>query len=332
MADKVLWLTEEDVVASITLNDAIDALAAALRLEGEGEARNVDKSFGTWGTRSAMHVLGSMMPGRGYIGFKTWANTPGGASSIFSLFGAEDGQLLALIEAGALGQMRTSGISGLATRALADPAADEMALIGTGAQSFMQVAAVAATRKLRRLRVFSPSADKRAAFVARARDAFAFDVVETESVAEAVAGVPIVTLITRAAEPFLFADMLADGVHINAAGAILPGAAEFGQDVFDRASLVVVDSIPNARKGARELIDRYGVDDAGWTEVRTLGAVLAQGAQRPAGNVITLFKPMGMGLSDLSVAVTVYERASIAGHGQWVQRGKPTPARWQALS
>ena len=75
-----------------------------------------------------------------------------------------------MIEAGLLGSLRTSGIAGLATRWMARPDADEMALIGTGHQSLMQVVAVAAVRPLKRLRVFSPTEANRKAFVADAAD------------------------------------------------------------------------------------------------------------------------------------------------------------------
>lgn len=124
--------------------------------------------------------------------------------------------------------MRTSGISGLATEQLAAPAANIMALIGTGAQALAQVAAVAATRSLRELRVFSPTQEKRAAFVARAREAFAMEVVDAPSLAVALADAPIVTLITRAREPVLDSALLARGAHVNAAGAIQPRNATQG--------------------------------------------------------------------------------------------------------
>ena len=331
-ADAVLWLTERDVIDLVSLNDAIEALSQGLLLDGKGEAANVDKALGTWNGTSSMHALGSMMPRKGYIGFKTWANTPKGATAIFSLFAAENGQLLAMMEAGALGQMRTAGISGLATLALADPLADDMALIGTGAQALMQVAAIAATRRLKRLRVFSPSPDNRSAFVSRARAAFQFDVIDCGSLDDAVRGASIVTLITRAKSPFISAALIAAGAHLNAAGAILPGNAEFHQDVFERASLIVVDSLPNARKASTEFIERFGTDGAGWEGVNTLGSVLANKISRPEGTDITLFKPMGMGLSDLSVALIAYERARASGVGVPLARAQRATPKWTALT
>lgn len=328
----LIWLTENDVLNLVDLNDSVEALEAGLALEPIGQASNVEKSLGTWPGGGSMHSLGSMMPQRGYVGFKTWANTPKGGTALFSLFDSDDSRLLAVMEAASLGQSRTSAISGLATMKLADPKADEMALIGTGAQALTQLAAVQVVRPLRRVRVFGPTPERRAAFVARAREMLGCEVVEATSVEAAVRDMPIITLITRASDPFLSANMIARGAHINAAGAILPGKAEIDQDVFERTSMVIVDSIANARKGSQELIDRFGTADEAWDSVQTLGQVIAQGAGRPAGADITLFKPMGMGLSDLSVAVLAYERALERGVGRWIaqpQRGIP---RWRPVT
>ena len=169
---KLIWITEAEVVELVDLEEAIEALERGLAMEGAGAARNVAKALGTWGDGSSMHSLGSMFPEAGFAGFKSWVNTKRGATAIYSLFDANDGSLLAMIEARALGQLRTSAISGVATRWLATPDAGDMALIGTGHQSITQIAAVAAVRNLRRLRIFSPTAEKRREFTARARALF----------------------------------------------------------------------------------------------------------------------------------------------------------------
>jgi ornithine cyclodeaminase len=325
-----LWIVEEDVRQLVSLNDAIDALAAGLVLEARGEAGNVDKALGQWNA-SSMHALGAMMPLRGYVAFKTWANTPRGAAAVLSLYSATDGALLALMEASAIGTLRTAAISGLATRQLASDDADEMALIGTGMQSPVQMAAIAAVRPLKRIRVFSPTPEKRKAFLARAEAMMGCEIVEAGSVAEAVAGAPIITLATRAREPFLTAAMVGRGAHVNAPGAILPGNAEFHQDLFDRAGLVVVDNKRNAAKASREFGERYGADAARWGDVHTLGEILDAGIGRAEGSDVTLFKPMGMGLSDLAVAALVYERATGAGLGTPLPVGTRAAPRWTAF-
>jgi len=326
----LIWITEAEVVELVDLEEAIDALEHGLALEGAGEAKNVAKALGTWGDGSSMHSLGSMFPQAGFVGFKSWANTKRGATAVFSLFDANNGALLAIIEAGALGQLRTSAISGVATRWLARADAADMALIGTGVQAMTQIASVAAVRPLKRLRVFGPTEEKRKAFVARARELFAFQVEEAPSVPAAVEGAEIVTLVTRAREPFLNASHLARGSHLNAVGGILPQNAEFAEDVFDRAGPIVVDHLPNVQLASREFIEHYGKEPASWSEVKLLSAVVAAREARPANADVTLFKAMGMGISDLSVAVAVYERARARHLGREIAAPRRASPRWRS--
>jgi len=329
MADPLIWLTEQDVVSLVTLDDAIPALERGLRALGEGKAFNVPKALGGFGDGSSMHSLGSGAPELGYVGYKNWLHTKRGATAIYSMFNAADGSLAAMIEAGALGQLRTSAMTGVGTQWMADPQADEMALIGTGAQAITQVAAVNAVRPLRRVRVWSPTADKRRAFVAQVARQFPFAVTEAPTLEAAVDGAPIVTLVTRAKEPFLSARMLARGAHLNAVGAILPANAEFHQDVFERVSWIAVDDIPNLQRGSREFMERFGKSND-WSAVQPIGDVIAQGRKRPAGCDVTLFKAMGMGLSDLSVALMALERARAQGTGRSIPHPVRAVPRWKS--
>ncbi len=327
MSNGLIWLTEQDVVSLVTLDDAIAALERTAADEG---AFNVPKALAGYEDGSSMHSLGSAAPALGYAGFKTWLNTKRGATAVYSMFDSRNGALLAMIEAGALGQLRTSAMSGLGTRWQAPEGADEMALVGTGFQAMTQVAAVNAVRSLKRVRVFSPTPDKRQAFVAKLRERMDLEVIESTSLEQAVADAPIVTLVTRAKDAFLSASMLARGAHLNAVGAILPQNAEFHQDVFERVHSVVVDDIPNTQKASSEFIQRFG-GERGWGEVRSIGEVIRSGkSARPAGCDLSLFKSMGMGLSDLAVAIMAYERARDRGIGRPIPAATRAAPTWQA--
>ncbi len=58
------------------------------------------------------------------------------------LYSAQDGRLLAIIEADWLGRMRTGATSGLATKYLAQPNANVVGLIGSGNQAVTQLMGV----------------------------------------------------------------------------------------------------------------------------------------------------------------------------------------------
>jgi ornithine cyclodeaminase len=331
MAAPLVWITEQDVASLVTLDDAIPALERGLRSLGQGEAFNVPKAMATFGDGSSMHTLGSAAPGLGYVGFKNWVHTKRGATALYVMFNAGDGSVAAVIEAAALGQLRTSAMTGVGTRWLAAADADEMAIVGTGAQSVTQVAAVNAVRPLKRLRVWSPTADKRRAFVDALSKQFAFDVVESSTLEAAVKDAPIVTLVTRARDPFLTAGMLARGAHLNAVGAILPASAEFHADVFDRVGFIAVDDVPSVQRNSREFVERFGAS-GDWGRVHPIADVVAGTVSRPAAGDLTLFKSMGMGLSDLSVALMVLERARARGIGQSIPHPVRAVPRWNAAA
>jgi alanine dehydrogenase len=171
-----IWLTEAEVASLLSLDDAIGVLERGLALEAEGAAISMVKTHVSWGAGHTLHAIGATVPGEQLAGTKSWVHTPAGAMPLALLFDGNSGALCAVIEAFALGQLRTGAISGVATRWLAQPEADELAIIGTGKQALAQVAAVDAVRPLRHVRVFSPTPEHREGFAAELRARFAWSV------------------------------------------------------------------------------------------------------------------------------------------------------------
>ncbi|MDX2169556.1 MAG: ornithine cyclodeaminase family protein [Deltaproteobacteria bacterium] len=316
------WIAEADVVALLDLPAAIAAVRRGLAQEARGTAQNMVKTHVRWSDGDTLHAIGAVFGDDGLAGTKTWAHTAGGATPLLVLFDAASGALRAVIEAFALGQLRTGAVSGVATDILADPAADELALIGSGRQAMAQVAAVRAVRRLRRVRVFSPTAAHAAGLAARAAVIFDLPVDVAETLDAAVHGAPMVTVATRARVPFVSGASLARGAHVNAIGAITPERAELTADVLPRCSVVTADSVAAAQRLSRELRDHFG-ESGDWSAVRPLCELVAADASRPADADLTLLKAMGTGVSDLSVGIEVLRRAERAGRGREV----PAPTK-----
>ena len=316
-----IWISEQQIVSLMNLSGAIEALERGLAQQASGVALNMGKTHVAWGHNN-LHAIGAAFQEAGIVGTKTWAHTEGGACPLLMLFDSENGQLKAILEAFALGQMRTGGMSGVATRWLAQPDAEVLALIGTGKQALAQLAAVAAVRRLKLVRVYSLTPDKRRAFVERAREKFEIEIVEASSVEAAVVDAPIVTTVTRATQAFLPASSLARGAHVNAVGAITEERIELADDVFARCTRAVVDDLGAARRLSTEFVRAYGATDR-WNDVVPLCDVVAQRLARTASDDITVFKAMGMGVSDLALGLRLYALASKAGLGMPL----PQPSR-----
>ena len=316
MSHPPVWLTEANVTSLIDLNGAIDGLERVLSAEAAGDAANMAKAHLMVGDNDAMHAIGGAVGSDGICGTKTWVNVAGKSSTLLILFSLEDGACRAVIEATALGQLRTAAMTGVGTKWLAPDYCNEMAIIGTGKQALPQVAGCRAVRDLERVRIFSRSAEHRNALASQIAAEFVdLDVVIAGSVEEAVAGAPLITLCTNATEPFLSADMVAAGSHLNAVGAIVPKRVEFTQDIFPRCALVAADSVEAVRNLSREFMDYYGSDETAWQQVQPISKIVGEKIRRPGDADLTLFKPMGMGISDLAVGIEVLKRSESQGAG-----------------
>jgi alanine dehydrogenase len=322
MGTDAIWITEAEVVQLMDLKDAIVALEAALREEARGEAHNMTKTLLQYG-KNNLHAIGGKLGN--LVGTKTWTHTQGGTCPLLLLWSADDGSLVAVIEAFALGNLRTGGISGVAADWVARQDAKVMAIVGTGKQALAQLGAMLAVRTIERLQIYSPRTESRQAFAAKAREEFGIETEISASVSDACKGAQIVTLVTRAAQPFLTAAMLDKGAHLNAVGAIAPDREEFAQDVFARATLIAVDNLPGVQQLSREFMTRYA--SSGWEEVMPLSRLVASGRRRSATDDVSLFKAMGMGISDLALGVELLKRARERGAGRVVPQPKKQKPR-----
>ena len=95
--------------------------------------------------------------------------------------------------------------------------------------------------------------------------------------------------------------------------------------MLGRCAVVAADTVPGVRNLSREFIEFYGDDDHAWSDVLPLSRVIATGKGRPADADLTLFKAMGMGISDSVGGVEVLGRARANGvDGHWLRRSGPS--------
>ena len=328
MAEATKWISEHDVAQVLDLAGALEALRAGFTREGQGTAAALDKTMLGYGDHATLHALGAAFVDEGLAGTKVWTHTPGGADPALVMFDTRDGSVVAVIEAFALGQLRTAGTAALATDLLARADSAVLAVVGTGKQALPQVAAVAQVRPLTEVRVFSRTPASREAFARRVAEELCVACRAAASVDEAVDGADVVTLVTRATAPVLSDAMVQPGVHVNAVGAIDLDRREFEPSILGRCAAVVTDSLPQAQCLSSELRTYFGPDPAGWQGVRTLGQLLAEGSPRGDAD-ITMFKGMGSGVEDVSLGIAVLEavgspETTITRHGRAPVGLRPT--------
>jgi alanine dehydrogenase len=143
------------------------------------------------------------------------------------LYDARSAEPLALIDANALGQIRTGAATGVATDLLAPAAVETVALIGSGFQSWTQLEAVLTVRPgIREVRVYSRKAENREGFAARAVESFGVTVQAVDRAETAVRGADVVITCTFAKDPVFEDAWLGARAHVNAAGSNQAGRRE----------------------------------------------------------------------------------------------------------
>src|SRR6202167_5365439 len=211
-----LLLTEADVRSLLTMPIALEIVEESLRQQGNGELILHPRRRIKMPDNALLHYMAAADPVRGYIGMKLYTVARGAARFVIPLFRSTTGEMAALIEADALGQLRTGAASGVATKYLANASARNACIIGTGYQARTQLEAVAAVRRLDRVRAFGRDADRRAQFCREMSARISVPVEPATSGEEAVRGADIVITATPATQIVLEASWLAPGMHINA--------------------------------------------------------------------------------------------------------------------
>jgi ornithine cyclodeaminase/alanine dehydrogenase-like protein (mu-crystallin family) len=319
-------LSEADVKSLLTMPIAIDAVENSFRRLGDGSALVHSRQRLHLPSKSYLHYMAAADGISGYMGLKIYTSSGKGLRFLVTLFGVESGDLVALIEADFLGQMRTGAASGVATSYLARENARTLGIIGTGLQARTQLHAIAQVRKLEEIRVFGRDAGRREIFAREMTDVLKISVSAAASAEDAVRDADIIVTSTTSTNPVLEGQWLKPGVHINAIGANFPQKRELDAEAVRRCDVIVVDSRAQSKLEAGDLIHVFGEDEARWAGVRELSEIVAgKAAGRTSPNEITLFKSNGIATEDIVVAGRIFEMARERGVGRkvsmWQQDG-----------
>jgi alanine dehydrogenase len=312
-----LHISEAEVRSLLNMPMGIDAVEEISRKEARGEVTVHPRRRFALPKGGYFHYMAAADYQAGYVAMKQYTYVRGQIRFLVPLYEITSGDLLAMIEADYMGQIRTGAASGVATKYLATQDAHIAAIIGAGGQAKTQLEAVAAVRKLTSARIYSRSVESRRAFATELTGRLGFPVQAAESAAEAVRGAHVICTATTASEPVLLGRNLAPGMHLNAIGANQAHKRELDDAAVARAAITVVDSIEQSRMEAGDLVLAFREDEKRWSALKKLSDVVAGNAPaRSDESEITLFKSNGIASWDLAVAVKVYALARQKGLGR----------------
>lgn len=312
-----LYLTEADVRAVLTMRLALECVETSFRRLADGSASCHSRQRLNVPGKTILNYMAAADSVGGYLGLKIYSIAKSGAKFIVPLFAAESGDMVALIEADYLGQMRTGAASGIATRVLARDDAHDAGIIGTGSQARTQLEAVANVRKLERVRAYGRDPQRRENFAREMSARIGVTVRPVATAEDAVRGADILVTATTATNPVVEGRWIEPGAHINAIGINVAHKREIDAETVKRADVIAADSPEQSRRESGDLLQVFGEDASQWARVRELAEIVAGKAPgRTSRDQITLFKSNGIAIEDVVTGGRIYELAREKGLGR----------------
>ena len=309
------YLGRDLIQSLVDVDRSIELVAEAFAAHGRGEAVMPPKLYLPVpdGDLRAMPALVGQAAGVKWVNAHPRNPERYGLPSVMALIIVNDprtGQPLAILEGGLITALRTAAAAALATRLLANPDADRLGLFGCGAQAPFQIRAVARVRELREILVH----DRDPARAAALRDNLPEFPIRIAPPAE-VAGAPVLITITPSTTPYLAADWVRPGTHINALGADAEGKEELDPAILQRARIFVDDWEQATHSGEVNVPLSTGLI----TEDQIAGTlgevVIGRVPGRTAPEQITIFDSTGLALQDIVLADYVRQVAEERGLG-----------------
>jgi alanine dehydrogenase len=293
----------EHVRAAVPPGRAVEAVRDAFVAYARGEWTMPPKTYVPAypaGDFRAMPALGG-----GFALLKWVTSFPGNparglptVSGLVLVSSAEDGRLVALLDAAAVTAVRTGAAAVLAAETLGRPDAATAAVVGAGVNG--EAAALTFAARGRTPLVWDVDLDRAGEVARRAGGHVA------ASLEEALAADLLVT-VTPGREVLLPAGSLRPGQHVSLMGADGPGKAEIAVEELARAHLFCDDWEQASHGGELAAAARCGI--ATRATVTELGEVLRDTARgRHGADEITVFDSTGLALQDLAVALVALER------------------------
>jgi ornithine cyclodeaminase/alanine dehydrogenase-like protein (mu-crystallin family) len=312
-----LHISEAEVRQVLTMSMALEAVEEISRKQAADKVLVHPRRRFELPSGGFFHYMAAADFAAGFIAMKQYTFVRGKIRFLVPLYEIATGDLVAMIEADYMGQLRTGAASGVATKYLARRDASAAAIIGTGGQARTQLEAIAAVRKLKSVRVYGRDPERRKKFADEMSQRIGVPVEPANSASEAARGAHIICTATTASHPVVSRADLASGVHINAIGANHAHKRELDAEAVAGDDIIVVDCIDQSRQEAGDLILAFKGDETRWATVKTLSDVVAGKVSGRTGEAeVTLFKSNGIASWDLAVAKQVYAQAQKKGLGR----------------
>jgi alanine dehydrogenase len=250
---------------------------------------------------------------------------------IVILYDIETAEPLALMHEFQLSGIRVGATTGVAVDVIAREDATTLGLFGTGKQAHAALQAIACVRPIRRVNVYSPSAEHRDAFV-REMGRAGMEVAPVTDPRAVVAGADIVCCATTSMKPVFDGDWLEDGqlVVSIANSDVTNKRSEVDRRTYERATAVIVNDWESVIDNDQtELLDPLKEGVIRKEQIHELGDLLTGRAKvtqpergAASGGIVYFKNNSGLAIQFAAAGGFIYKKAIAEGNN------KTIPTEW----
>jgi len=309
-------ITSEEIKCLVSTAEAIDTMEIAFASYSEGKSCVPDRYVSEIPDAGMdLFLKPAYSKALGRIAVKILTQKKGGALAgvpailgVVLLLDMKSGAILSVTDGSYLTALRTGAASGIATKLLARENSETMAVFGCGAQGRTQLEAVCAIRPIKNALLYDLNRDT----VEKMRSEMEKKLnisIQVEQNLEKLKKADIICTATNAKGPLFGINDISKGVHINAVGSYRPDMQEIDPEILLSGSLFT-DSGVSVLKESGDLIkpinDGYFSKNIIKGDIGEVINLKVRG--RIDANDITIFKSVGLGVQDLFMANTIYNK------------------------
>jgi alanine dehydrogenase len=313
-----LFVSAEASRQVLAFPDVVAALRAAYSVPHKplvSPPRVVTRGEGSW-----LRALAAAPPNARYMGAKVFGfGRAKSVSYLIALFEQETGALAALVDANLITAYRTAATSAVAVDRMAPAGPAALGVLGSGLEAQMHVRAIASTRPIAALAVFSPTPAKREAFADRLGSELGIRCQAVASAEQAVAGASIVVAAARSRDetPILRGGWLREGMLVVSIGSTLPEQREIDEEVVAACDLIICDIPEEVIHETGDMLAARAAGVAFEHKIVSLNELMTgRAAEKLAAARRPMFKSVGAAIQDIVVAELVVTKAVAAGLAQ----------------
>jgi ornithine cyclodeaminase/alanine dehydrogenase-like protein (mu-crystallin family) len=317
-----IWLSEKEVKALLAPDELIETLSSALAAFSRGEVEQPLRTVLQPRPQSWFASMPMASASLQAVGTKLVSVFPGNAArhlpthlATILLFDPESGMLRAVMDGRYITEARTAAVSAISVQYLAPENARTLAIIGSGVQARSHLRFLSHVHRFEAIRCWSPRPESRARF-AEGHAAEFPALTPCETAGQAMRDADVIVLATSSPVPVIAAAWVKPGAHVISVGACRPHERELDPELLAAARLFV-DSRESALRESGDVVMAIAEGRIAASHiVAELGELIARTVPYTRAKTdITILKPLGLAVEDVTAAALAYRKAIGCGVG-----------------